>query len=93
MSEHLFDVRHLHDNPLDRWLKAHARPGWRIGIYTMLIAGNLFDRLAAGCAAAGTEKVALDDYPFDAVWRDHPSRPLGAIRAMAPQVAGETAAD
>lgn len=88
----LFAVCHLHDDPLDRWLKAHARPGWRIGIDTMLIAGNLYDRLAAGCAAAGAELVSLDDDPFDAVWRDRPSRPLGPIRAMPPQVAGKTAA-
>lgn len=89
----LFDVHHLHDDPLDRWLKDHAQPGWRIGIDTMLVGGNLHDRLAGGCEAAGAELVALDADPFDAVWRDRPLRPLGAIRAMPPLLAGETAAD
>lgn len=88
----LFDVHHLHDDPLDRWLKDNAQSGWRIGIDTMLVGGNLYDRLANGCAAAGAELVALDTDPFDAVWRDRPDRPLGSIRAMPPQVSGETAA-
>lgn len=88
----LFEVRHLHDDPLDGWLTNHAQPGWRIGIDTMLVAGSLHDRLAAGCTVAGAELVALDADPFDAVWRDRPPRPLGAIRAMPPQIAGETAA-
>jgi len=89
----LFDVHHLHDDPLDCWLKDHAQPGWRIGIDTMLVGGNLHDRLVGGCEAAGAELVALDADPFDAVWRDRPLRPLGAIRAMPPLLAGETAAD
>lgn len=89
----LFEVHHLHDDPLDRWLGQHAQHGWRIGIDTMLVGGSLYDRLVAGCAAAHADLVALEADPFDAVWRDRPPRPLGAIRAMPPQVAGETASD
>jgi Xaa-Pro aminopeptidase len=92
VDQSLFEVHHLHDDPLDRWLKDHARRGWRIGLDTMLVAGSLHDRLADGCAAAGADLVALDEDPFDDVWRDRSPRPLGAIRAMPPQVAGETAA-
>ena len=87
----LFAVHHLYDDPLDGWLKANARPGWRIGLDTMLVPGSLYDRLAEGCAAAGASLVALDADPFDTIWRDRPPRPLGAIRAMPPEVAGETA--
>ncbi|MCR6497743.1 aminopeptidase P family protein [Shinella sp. CPCC 101442] len=87
-----FEVHHLHDDPLDGWLKDHARSGWRVGIDTMLVAGSLYDRLAGGCTAAGAELVALDADPFDTIWRARPARPLGAIRAMSPQTAGETAA-
>lgn len=89
----LFEVHHLHDDPLDRWLKDNAQSGLRIGIDTMLVGGNLHDRLEKGCDAAGAALVALDADPFDAVWRDRPSRPLGAIRTMPPDVAGETSAD
>ncbi|KQV43942.1 MULTISPECIES: aminopeptidase P family protein [unclassified Rhizobium] len=88
----LFEIHHLHDDPLDRWLKDHAQPGWRIGIDTMLVGGNLYDRLAGGCTASGAELVTLDADPFDVVWHDRPLPPLGAIRAMSPDVAGETAA-
>lgn len=89
----VFEVHHLHDDPLDRWLGEHAQRGWRIGIDTMLVGGNLYDRLVTGCAAAHADLVALETDPFDAVWRNRPPRPLGAIRAMSPQIAGETASD
>jgi len=89
----LFEVHHLHDDPLDRWLGQHAQRGWRIGIDAMLVGGSLYDRLLTGCAAAHADLVALEADPFDAVWRGRPLRPLGAIRAMPPQVAGETASD
>lgn len=89
----LFEVHHLHDDPLDRWLGEHAQRGWRVGIDTMLMGASLYDRLAIGCTAANADLVALEADPFEVVWRDRPPRPLGAIRAMPPQVAGETASD
>ncbi len=89
----LFEVHHLHDDPLDRWLGEHAQRGWRIGIDAMLVGVSLYDRLVNGCTAAHADLVALEADPFDVVWRDRPPRPLGAIRAMPPQVAGETASD
>ncbi len=87
-----FAVHHLHDDPLDLWLKRHGKPGWRIGIHTLLISGALYERLLAGCKAAGVELIALDADPFDDIWIDRPPRPVGLIRAMPPAVSGETSA-
>lgn len=87
-----FAVHHLHDDPLDLWLKHHGKPGWRIGIHTLLISGALYERLLAGCKAAGVELIALDADPFDEIWINRPPRPVGLIRVMPPAVSGETSA-
>jgi len=87
-----FAIHHLHDDPLDLWLKYHAKPGWRIGIRTLLIGGALYEKLLSGCEAAGAELVALDADPFDEIWTGRPASPLGIIRAMPPAIAGETSA-
>ena len=42
-----FEIRHLRDEPLDQWLKAEARPGWRIGVDAMKVTLALHDRLEA----------------------------------------------
>ncbi|WP_246726019.1 aminopeptidase P family protein [Rhizobium lusitanum] len=87
-----FAVHHLHDDPLDLWLSHHGKPGWRIGIHTLLISGALYEKLLAGCKAAGVELITLDADPFDEIWIDRPPRPVGLIRAMPPAVSGETSA-
>ncbi|MGV1794588.1 aminopeptidase P family protein [Rhizobium sp. A37_96] len=87
-----FAVHHLHDDPLDLWLRHRGKPGWRIGIHTLLISGALYEKLLAGCKAAGVELITLDADPFDEIWIDRPPRPVGLIRAMPPAVSGETSA-
>ncbi|PSJ59017.1 aminopeptidase P family protein [Mesorhizobium soli] len=87
-----FAVHHLHDDPLDLWLRGNAGSGWRIGIDAMRVAGGIYDALALGCAAGGGELIAITDDPFDAVWTDRPEKPVGRIRAMPVSVAGETSA-
>lgn len=89
----LFAVHHLHDDPLDRWLKDNAKPGWRIGIPAMRVSGGSYDTLAQGCAAAGGELIPIDDDPFDVLWSGRPEKPLGIIRAMPVSVAGGTSMD
>jgi Xaa-Pro aminopeptidase len=88
----LFAVHHLYDDPLDLWLKDNAKPGWRVGVDAMRVAGGTYDALAQGCAAAGGELVAITDDPFDALWNGRPEKPAGRIRAMPVSVAGESSA-
>ena len=87
-----FAVHHLHNDPLDLWLRRHGKPGWRIGIHTLLISGALYEKLYAGCKAADVELITLDADPFDAIWTDRPPRPVGLIRPMPLSVSGETSA-
>ncbi|HEV2507548.1 MAG TPA: aminopeptidase P family protein [Mesorhizobium sp.] len=84
-----FEIHHLRDEPVDQWLRAQARPGWRIGIDAMKVTLTLHDRLEAALAAQSALLVPLERDPFEAVWDDRPLPPLGNIRAMAVEATGE----
>lgn len=88
-----FEIRHLRDEPLDQWLKAEARPGWRIGVDAMKVTLALHDRLEAALNTRSASLMALARDPFEAVWDDRPLPPLGTIRAMAVETAGESSAE
>lgn len=85
-----FEVRHFHDDPLDRWLTTHAKAGWRIGVDPMRVDCVQHDKLEDACKAASAELVRLDDDPFETIWLDRPVKPLGVIRAMPVELSGET---
>ncbi|GGA99562.1 Xaa-Pro aminopeptidase [Brucella endophytica] len=92
VDEMLFDIRHLHNAPIDRWMRENAKPGMRIGFDPTLVNGELHDRMAMAMASAGGSLVASAD-PFDAIWPDRPAAPLGVIRAVPVAVAGENSLD
>ncbi|MCD1633736.1 aminopeptidase P family protein [Martelella mediterranea] len=92
VSAALYEVHHLHNDPIDSWLAAHGSKGWRIGFDPMLIDTALYDRLAASAERAGFTLVPISKDPFDAIWTDRPEKPLGRIRPMSPTLAGETVA-
>ena len=85
-----FEVRHLRDEPIDRWLEERAQPGWRIGMDGIKTAFTLHDRLDAALTKRGASLVQTGSDPFDAVWDDRPPQPLGTIRAMPVAASGET---
>lgn len=89
VDEALFEIHHLHNAPIDRWMRENAISGMRIGFDPMLINGELYDRMSTAMASAGGNLVPHAD-PFDAVWPDRPAAPLGKVRAMPVAVSGET---
>ncbi len=89
----LFALHHLHDEPPATWLRANARPGWRIGADPLLLTLAQYDRLSAACAAAGAELVPLRADPFDVIWPGRPPSPLGPVRGMPAPEAGATSAE
>ncbi len=89
----LFEVRHLHDAPIDLYLKENASSDWHIGFDPMLINSDLHDRLDAALRFAGSDLVPSGDDFFDGIWNDRPAKPLGAVRAMPPSIAGERSLD
>ncbi|WP_319520682.1 aminopeptidase P family protein [uncultured Martelella sp.] len=86
----LYDVHHLHNDPIDGWLSAHGRKGWRIGFDPMLIDTALYDRLVGSAERAGFTLVPVSSDPFDAIWPDRPEKPLDLVRPMPPALSGET---
>lgn len=88
----LFTTRHLHNAPIDAWMRESATPGLRIGFDPMLVNGALYDRMAAAMAAAGGELVPCRDDLFDIIWQGRPAAPLGPVRAMPVAVSGESSA-
>lgn len=87
-----FQVRHLHNEPPEAWLNENARAGWRIGVEPMLVNAAFHSKTSAALKTAGAELIDVTPGPFDLIWKDRPSKPLGQIRPMTPEVAGETSA-
>ncbi len=87
-----WNVESLIDPPPENWLTKHLAAGDRLGFDPWLHTSAAAERLAAACAKAGAELVAVDSNPLDAVWSERPAPPLGAVTVHGPQFSGETEA-
>jgi Xaa-Pro aminopeptidase len=87
-----WSVESLIDPPPESWLTKHLTAGDRLGFDPWLHTSAAAERLAAACAKAGAELVAVDSNPLDAVWTERPAPPLGAVTVHGPQFSGETEA-
>jgi Xaa-Pro aminopeptidase len=88
-----WQVEPLVDPPPEHWLARHLAKGDRLGFDPWLHTSSAAERLAAACAKAGAELVAVDSNPVDAVWHDRPAPPLGPVSIQGPQFAGEAEAE
>ena len=79
----------LIDPPPETWLTRHLTTGDRLGFDPWLHTSAAAERLAAACAKAGAELIAVDSNPLDAVWTERPAPPLGAVAVHGPQFSGE----
>jgi Xaa-Pro aminopeptidase len=87
-----FEIAHLIDNPVERWLQAEAPSGLRLGVNAMLLPASLYERVERSVMRLGGTVTALASDPVDAIWPDQPERPLGPIHAMPVDRAGESSA-
>src|SRR6185369_332873 len=83
-------VEPLVDPPPEHWLGRHLAKGDRLGFDPWLHTSAAADRLAAACAKAGAELVAVDSNPVDAVWQERPAPPLGQVSVHDLKFAGDT---
>ena len=75
-------VESLIDPPPESWVSTHLKAGDRLGFDPWLHTFAAAERLAAACAKAGAELVAVDGNPVDAIWQDRPQPPLAPVGAM-----------
>jgi Xaa-Pro aminopeptidase len=87
----LFAIEHLVETPPDRWIETNLTSADRLGYDPWLHTVESAERLAKACAAAGATLVAVEPDLIDAIWRDRPAPPLGAVTLHDLRFAGEAA--
>jgi Xaa-Pro aminopeptidase len=88
-----WNVEPLIDPPPENWLTEHLVAGDRLGFDPWLHTSAAAERLAAACAKAGAELVAVDSNPLDSVWTERPPPPLGPVAVHGTQFSGEAEPD
>jgi Xaa-Pro aminopeptidase len=88
-----WNIEPLIDPPPENWLAKHLVAGDRLGFDPWLHTSAAAERLAAACAKAGAELIAVETNPLDSVWTERPPPPLGRVAIHGPQFAGETETD
>jgi Xaa-Pro aminopeptidase len=83
-------VEPLVDPPPETWLTEHLVAGDCLGFDPWLHTSAAAERLAAACAKAGAELIAVDSNPLDSVWTERPAPPLGPVAVHGTQFSGET---
>jgi Xaa-Pro aminopeptidase len=88
-----WNIEPLVDPPPETWLEKHLVAGDRLGFDPWLHTSAAAERLAAACAKAGAELVAVESNPLDSVWTERPAPPLGPVAIHGTQFSGEIEAD
>jgi len=88
-----WSIQSLVEPPPETWLTDQLKPGDRLGFDPWLHTSAAAERLAAACAKAGAELVAVDSNPLDQVWTERPAPPLGAVSIHGLEFAGVSEAD
>jgi Xaa-Pro aminopeptidase len=86
-------IEPLIDPSPESWLAKHLSPGDRLGFDPWLHTSVAAERLAAACAMAGAELVAVETNPIDSIWTERPPPPLGPVAVHGARFAGETEAE
>ncbi len=90
---HAWSIEPLVDPSPETWLAKHLVAGDRLGFDPWLQTSAAAERLAAVCAKAGAELIAVDSNPLDSVWTERPAPPLGPVTVHGTEFSGETEAD
>jgi Xaa-Pro aminopeptidase len=88
-----WQVQSLVEPPPESWLADHLKADDRLGFDPWLHTTAAAERLAAACARAGAELIAVDSNPVDSIWTERPAPPLGAVSVHAMEYAGRAEAD
>ncbi|HEX2512244.1 MAG TPA: aminopeptidase P family protein [Xanthobacteraceae bacterium] len=88
----VFSIEHMVEKPLAEWLEANLPAGTKLGYDPWLHTAENAEKLGKACTAAGATLVAVEPSPIDAIWKDRPDPPLGAVMLHDARYAGEDAA-
>jgi Xaa-Pro aminopeptidase len=88
-----WSVEPLADPPPETWLAKHLSAGDRLGFDPWLHTSAAAERLAAACAKAGAELVAVDTNPLDSIWTERPPPPLAPATVHGTPFSGEAEAE
>ena len=89
----VFTIEHLVDRPSEQWIERNLSRGGRLGYDPWLHTSDQVEKLRKACATAGADLVAVDSNPIDALWRDRPASPAGAVILHDLKLAGESAVE
>jgi Xaa-Pro aminopeptidase len=87
----IFTLAHLIETPPATWLETNIPAGSKLGYDPWLHTVDSAERFSQACVAAGGTLVPAEPNPIDALWRDRPSPPNGAITLHDMRFAGESA--
>src|SRR2546430_6213816 len=88
-----WSVEQLVDPPPENWLTKHLIAGDRLGFDPWLHTSAAAERLAAACAKAGAELIAVDSNPLDSGWTERPPPPPAPVTIHGSQYSGELEAE
>src|SRR5689334_19839830 len=86
-------VESLVEPPPETWLAKHLKAGDRLGFDPWLHTTAAAERMAATCAKAGAELVAVDGNPIDSIWTERPQPPMAPVAVHDARFAGEAEAE
>ena len=89
----VFTIEHLVDRPPEQWIERNLSRSATLGYDPWLHTSDQVEKLRKACAAAGADLVAVDTNPIDALWRDRPAPPAGAVTLRDLKLAGESAVE
>jgi Xaa-Pro aminopeptidase len=89
----VFEIRHMVDQPMPRWLDEALGQGDRLGFDPWLHTADQAEALRLVCERAGAELVGCDTNPLDAVWHDRPPPPCRPVVAQPLVFAGRSSAE
>jgi Xaa-Pro aminopeptidase len=81
-----WEQHHLTDDPPERWIEAHLKPGMALGFDPWLHTPKQVEALEK----TGVTLLPVETNPIDAVWSDQPAPPLAPIVLHPEEYAGES---
>ena len=76
---HLFAIVNIAETSPEAWLEPNSTAGAKLGYDSWLHTVEAAERLAKACSASGASLLPVAANPLDAIWRDRPPAPRGAI--------------